>query len=240
MTAVQEAGTAEGTATGTATGTARRRVPRASSAGPPGGGAASAVMPLYQPGTSVLHRAGVGTKFLLVFALALGVSLQRENLWVVLTAWAVVVLGHLLAGVGVPGLLRRLWGLRWILLILTVPQLIFLEPQTAMLNVARVVAVIMVAGLFTLTTRTSDILAGFDRALAPLGRLGVDTSRISLALSLTIRSVPVILAFSGQIREALRARGRRVTPRALIMPLLVMSLRHAEETAEALAARGVR
>lgn len=224
----------------TASGAARRRVPRATSAGPAGGGAASAVMPLHQPGTSVLHRTGVGVKFLLVFLLALGVSLQRENPWAILGAWILVILGHLLAGAGVSGLLRRLWGLRWILLILTVPQLIFLDPQVALLNVSRVVAVIMVAGLFTLTTRTSDILAGFDRALSPLAKLGVDTSRISLALSLTIRSVPVILAFSGQIREALRARGRRVTPKALIMPLLVMSLRHAEETAEALAARGVR
>ncbi|MDZ5076902.1 energy-coupling factor transporter transmembrane protein EcfT [Nesterenkonia sp. HG001] len=197
-------------------------------------------MPLHRPGTSLLHRTGVATKFLLVFLFALAVSLQRENVWVVLGAWALVLLGHLAAGVGAAGLLRRLWGLRWILIILTVPQLIFLDPQTTALNVSRVVAVIMVAGLFTLTTRTTDIMTAFDRALRPLGRCGVDTSRISLALSLTIRSVPVILAFSSQIQEALRARGRRMTPKALVMPLLVMSLRHAEETAEALAARGVR
>lgn len=219
-------------------GTVRRRAPRAASGGP--GGMAAAIMPLHRPGTSLLHRTGVGTKFLLVFLFALAVSLQRENVWVVLGAWALVLLGHLAAGVGVTGLLRRLWGLRWILIILTVPQLIFLDPQTTALNVSRVVAVIMVAGLFTLTTRTTDIMTAFDRALRPLGRCGVDTSRISLALSLTIRSVPVILAFSSQIQEALRARGRRVTPKALVMPLLVMSLRHAEETAEALAARGVR
>ncbi|GAB3192490.1 energy-coupling factor transporter transmembrane component T family protein [Nesterenkonia suensis] len=219
------------------TATVRRRAPRATVGGQ---GAAAAIMPLHRPGTSPLHRASVGTKFLLVFLIALAVSLQRENLWVVLGAWVLVLCGHAAAGVGPAGLLRRLWGLRWILVILTVPQLIFLDPQTTALNVSRVVAVIMVAGLFTLTTRTTDIMAAFDRALAPLRRFGVDTSRISLALSLTIRSVPVILAFSSQIREALAARGRRVTPKALVMPLLVMSLRHAEETAEALAARGVR
>lgn len=198
------------------------------------------VIPLYRPGSSPLHRTGVTTKFLAVFIIALAVSLQRENPWVVLTAWVLVSLGHLAAGVGLKGLVRQLWRLRWILVILTVPQLIFLPPDTAALNVTRVLAVIMVAGLFTLTTRTSDILATFEYILAPLGRMGLNTSRFSLALSLTIRSVPVILSFSAQIREALRARGRKVTPKALVMPLLVMSLRHAEETAEALAARGVR
>lgn len=198
------------------------------------------MIPLYRPGSSLLHRTGVGTKFLVVFLLALAISWQRENPWVVLAAWLVVVLGHFAAGVGLKGFLRQLWRIKWVLVIITVPQLIFLPPEAAALNVSRVLAVIMVAGLFTMTTRTSDILSTFERGLAPLGRLGVNTERFSLALSLTIRSVPVILSFSSQIREALRARGRKVTPKALVMPLLVMSLRHAEETAEALAARGVR
>lgn len=202
------------------------------------------MIPLYRPGSSALHRMPVGAKFLGIFLAALLASVFRENVAVLLGIWTVVLLGFLLSGTGVRGLLAQLWRLRWLVVVLTIPQLIFLTPAETGFNVARVLAVVLLAALFTLTTATSDILASFERVLRPvdplLQRLGLSAERISLALSLTIRSVPVILSFYGEIREAQRARGMRPTPSATVLPLLVMSLRHAEETAEALAARGVR
>ncbi|MGJ9425562.1 energy-coupling factor transporter transmembrane component T family protein [Nesterenkonia halotolerans] len=202
------------------------------------------MIPLYRPGDSTLHRMPVGAKFLGIFLAALAASLFRENLWVLLTIWTAVLSGYLCAGVGLRGLLAQLWRLKWLVVVLTVPQLIFLTPAETGFNVSRVLAVVLLAALFTLTTATSDILAACEDALRPidrpLRRVGLSAERISLALSLTIRSVPVILSFYAEIREAQRARGMRPTPRATVMPLLVMSLRHAEETAEALAARGVR
>lgn len=202
------------------------------------------MIPLYRPGTSLLHRMPVGAKFLGIFVAALAASAFRESLGVLLSIWTVTLLGFLLSGTGVRGLFAQLWRLKWLVLVLTIPQLIFLTPAEAGFNVARVLAVVMLAALFTLTTATSDILSSVERVLRPLDpvllRGGLSAERISLALSLTIRSVPVILSFYADIREAQRARGMRPTPRATVLPLLVMSLRHAEETAEALAARGVR
>ncbi|GAA1103059.1 energy-coupling factor transporter transmembrane component T family protein [Nesterenkonia jeotgali] len=202
------------------------------------------MIPLYRPGTSLLHRLPVGAKFLGIFLAALIASMFRESLGVLLVIWAASLLGFLLAGIGVRGLLAQLWRLKWLVVVLSVPQLIFLTPAETSYNVARVLAVVLLASLFTLTTATSEILASFERVLRPLDpllrRLGLSAERISLALSLTIRSVPVILSFYAEIREAQRARGMRPTPRGTVLPLLVMSLRHAEETAEALAARGVR
>ncbi|MBO0596446.1 energy-coupling factor transporter transmembrane protein EcfT [Nesterenkonia sp. E16_7] len=202
------------------------------------------MIPLYQPGTSYLHRLPVGAKFLGIFLAALIASIFRENLAVLLGVWALTLTGFLLSGVGLRGLLAQLWRLKWLALVLIIPQLIFLTPAETGFNVARVLAVVLMAALFTLTTATSDILSSFERLLRPVDplllRLGLSAERISLALSLTIRSVPLILSFYAEIREAQRARGMRPTPRATVLPLLVMSLRHAEETAEALAARGVR
>lgn len=198
------------------------------------------MIPLYQPGASLVHRTPVGWKFLLLFAAALAVSFNRENLWIICSVWVMGLVGYLAAGQGLRGLTAQLWRLKWLMVFLTVPQLIFLTPEETAQNVARVIAVVLLAALFTLTTRTSDVLAAFETALSPLERLGVPTDRISLALSLTIRSIPVIFSFYSEIREAHRARGVRASPRALVMPLLVMSLRHSEEVAESLAARGVR
>lgn len=202
------------------------------------------MIPLYRPGTSYLHRLSVGAKFLGIFLVALLASIFRENLVALMGVWGITLTGFLLSGIGLRGLSAQLWRLKWLAVVLIIPQLIFLSPAEAGFNVARVLAVVLLAALFTLTTATSDILSSFERLLRPVDplllRLGLSAERISLALSLTIRSVPLILSFYADIREAQRARGMRPTPRATVLPLLVMSLRHAEETAEALAARGVR
>lgn len=201
------------------------------------------MIPLYQPGTSPVHNMPVWVKFLLLFAVAAMVSLQRESLWAIVSLWVVALVGYVISGAGASGIAAQLWRLKWLVVVLTVPQLIFLDPESTALNVSRVLGVVMMAALLTRTTRTSEILASFDAVLRPLEkaglhRLGFDAERISLALSLTIRSVPVVLGFYADIREAQRARGARAAPHRMIMPLLVMTLHHADETAEALAARG--
>lgn len=218
------------------------------------------MIPLYRPGASLLHRMPAGAKLLLLLAVGIVVSLWRESLWAPTLAWGLVLLGYLLvrqraaagvleaAGKGLWVLLRQLWRLKWLVVLVAVPQLIFLEPSTAALNTARILAVILLAGLFTLTTRVSDVLELLSRGLLPLeraglGRLGLTAERLSLAMALTMRSVPVVFGFYREITEARRARGASTSPAAAVSmttPLLVMSLRHAEETAEALAARGVR
>lgn len=207
-----------------------------------------------------MHRMPAGAKLLLLLAVGIVVSLWRESLWAPALAWGLVLLGYLLvrqraaagvlqaAGNGLWVLLRQLWRLKWLVVLVAVPQLIFLEPTTAALNTARILAVILLAGLFTLTTRVSDVLELLSRGLLPLeraglGRLGLTAERLSLAMALTMRSVPVVFGFYREIIEARRARGASTSPAAAVSmttPLLVMSLRHAEETAEALAARGVR
>lgn len=209
------------------------------------------MIPFYRPGTSPLHRVPAGAKLLGLLLLGVAAALFRDNPWMALGLWALVLSGFLAALSGLAGvreLLGRLWALKWLLLLIAVPQLIFLTPAEAALTTARIVAIIQLAALFTLTTRVSDVMDLMLRAFGPLerlglGRLGLTAERLSLAMSLTMRSVPVVFGFYAEIRQARRARGIRATPldtaRATV-PLLVMTLKHAEDTAEALAARGIR
>lgn len=209
------------------------------------------MIPLYRPGSSALHRTPASAKLLLLLGIGIAASLWRDEVWVAVAIWGVVLLGSLFARPGWRGLGdlgAMLWRLKWLVALVAVPQLLFLTAEEAALNTARIIAVILLAGLFTLTTRVSDvqelIMGGFiPLERAGLGRLGVTAERVSLAMALTMRSVPVVFGFYGDIREARRARGAwsRLTGVAgVTTPLLVMSLRHAEETSEALAARGVR
>lgn len=102
----------------------------------------------------------------------------------------------------------------------------------------KVAALLLVAALVTMTTRMSDLLDVLQTVLRPLRRWGVDPEVVALTLSLTLTMVPVVAAFVHRLREAERARGVRLGPRAAV-PLLVLTLRHADRVGDALAARGV-
>jgi biotin transport system permease protein len=102
----------------------------------------------------------------------------------------------------------------------------------------RLVTVILLAMLVTLTTRVSEMVHVIERALSPLERLGVQTGKVSLAISMTLRFIPLLIQVGNEVREAQRARGLERNMLALAVPMLVRALRTAEQTAEAIDARG--
>jgi biotin transport system permease protein len=102
----------------------------------------------------------------------------------------------------------------------------------------RFAILICLATLIALTTRVSDMLAAFERGLAPLRRFGVDPERVAFVLALTIRLIPVLAAHVGVIREAQQARGLDRSIVALAVPLLIRGLRTADALTEAIEARG--
>jgi biotin transport system permease protein len=197
------------------------------------------VISLYRPGRSLLHQLPAGPKLIVVMMFALAVSLAPANPWLLAAVAGTVAGCYLLAGLGPGELGRQVYRLRWLVLVMLPTQLFFLPWLTVAANIVRVVAVILLANLVTLTTRTDAIIDAIERVLSPLRRLGVNPGRIALMLSMTITTIPVIAGFAAQIREAQRARGVPVSSLAFAVPLLVMALKHADELADALTARGV-
>lgn len=193
---------------------------------------------LYVPGRSILHRAPAELKLIALVALALAISLYPHDLLSAAITFVAVAALFAVAGVGIRVYLRQLWLTRWIVLLVAVTQLIFLTPADAVINTLRVVSIVLLAALLTLTTRSEDLLRALERALAPLSRIGVDPRRVSLTLSLTISMIPVVASIAAQVRDAQRARGVRLGFR-IVVPILVIALRHADAVADALTARGV-
>ena len=68
----------------------------------------------------------------------------------------------------------------------------------------------------------------------------MDADRAAVLLAVTITTVPVLARLAAEVRDAQRARGVRPSLRAALVPFVVLSLRHADQLGEALAARGVR
>ncbi|MEO8908002.1 MAG: energy-coupling factor transporter transmembrane protein EcfT [Microbacteriaceae bacterium] len=194
---------------------------------------------LYRPGSSPLHRMPAGLKIVLLMLIALAITLTVDTVWLLAGAGVFVVVGYLIAGLGLGELGRQVYVVRWVIGIMLVTQLVFLPWNTALLNVGRVVVVLTLAALVTLTTRIADLLDATERGLKPLARFGVNPRRIGLLLAMTITTIPVIAGFATAIREAQRARGGPLRLWTMAVPLLVLSLKHSDDLADALIARGV-
>ena len=192
----------------------------------------------YRPGTSLLHRSGAGAKLLglLIFS-------------TVLVAWrspvtalaGLFLVGGLygIGGFGVRTLVQQMWPLRWFVLFLLPFQWWTAGWQVAVAVVGTLVLAVAGAALVSLTTRLIDLLDVIARLLEPARAIGVDPDRVALLLALTIRAVPVIAATLHEARDARRARGLEHSTRALVTPVVVRTIRHADRVGEALAARGV-
>lgn len=192
---------------------------------------------LYEPGTSVLHRAPAGPSFLVVLVFA-AVTVALSSPWWLGGACLLVASGYLLARIPlhrVSGLVRTLAVI--VVLILAV-QWWFIGPQQALVVCLRIVAALGVATLFTLVTRVDDLVSAIERALGPLRRFGVDPERVGVVVGLTVQAVGTLGGIAGSVREAARARGAERSITAFAVPFVVRTLRYADELGEALAARG--
>jgi len=192
----------------------------------------------YQPGTSLLHRAGAGVKLLglLVFSTALVV--WRLPVMVLVCLCVVVVL-YGVGGFGIRTFAAQVWPMRWFVLFLLPFQWWTAGWQAAVGIVGTLVLAVLGAGLVSLTTRVTDLLDVVTRLLQPARAVGVDPDRVALLLTLTIRAVPVIAGTLQEARDARRARGLERSTRALVTPVVVRTIRHADRVGDALAARGV-
>lgn len=193
---------------------------------------------LYRAGTSPIHRMRADLKLLLLAVVALAVSLYpHDALSIGAVALGVGVL-FIVAGVPWRVLGGELWRLRWLVLVLGGALWIFVSPMTAWVSTVKVVSLVLLATLLTMTTPMGALLDVLRRALMPLRRWGVDADAAAMTVMLTLTLIPVVSGFAAEIADAQRARGVRLGIRATV-PLLVRTLRHADDVGDALVARGL-
>ncbi len=193
--------------------------------------------PLYVAGNSVLHRLPAGLKLLALMAAGAGLFLLRDPRWLALAFLAAAVLVGT-TGVTAAAVWRQIKGLIWVLLAVGLFTAWFQGGMEALAVLLRVGAMVGLALAVTLATRTSDLIAVCEKALMPLERMRlVDAGKVALALALALRFVPEIWRNFQEIREAQAARGLGANPVALIVPLIVLTLKRAQEVSEAIDAR---
>lgn len=191
---------------------------------------------LYVPRESPLHRLRPAPKLLALLLAGVGVFMLRD--WRVLLA----LLGLTLALYAVARLGWRVsWAQvrpsLWLLLFFLVVQGLLEGWESGVVTVLRFGIMILLASLVTLTTRVSDLLAALERAAQPLSRFGFSPAKFSLAVSLTLRFIPVVVQTVSDVQEAQRARGIEKNAVALMVPVIVRTLKMADEVADAIDAR---
>lgn len=194
---------------------------------------------LYHPGTSLLHRSPAGLKLASFALLALALFFLPAS-WVSVAALLVLpVLGYAFAGLPAQLLLTDLRRLLMLMVFLAVTQLIFLDLITAATNSARVVSIVLLAQVLTRTTQIESIITTAERMFAPLRRFGAHPTKIGLAMALVLTTIGQLSLVIRQVRDAQRSRGVRLAPWSWVVPTLVLSLKHADDVADALTARGL-
>ncbi len=193
----------------------------------------------YLPGRSIVHRAPLAAKYLVVLAVGAAVLIWRIP---------TVGLGALALGTGLFALagprvlrawaapLRQLW---WIFVILGIHQSIINSPLFALTLVSGMLAVIQCGRLVLLTTTQAALLDGLERAAAPLRLLGGNPATVALAVALMLRSIPAIATSVQELSDAAKARGIGRNPATLAAPVVINTVAYAQRTADALAARGI-
>lgn len=187
--------------------------------------------------SSWLSKVPAGWKF--GSLLLISIALYLISSWQVLLMLLVISVAVLVsARVGFAQLRGPLTTLSIILGIV----FIALGLQTSWLNasvsVTRLLALCLFAYSVSLTTSFNAMLELFQRVAAPLRHIGANPAQIALALSMAIRFIPELRRVYSEVREAQHARGLGNNPLAVSVPLVIRALRIADETAEALDARG--
>lgn len=192
---------------------------------------------LYVPGTTALHRQPATRKLALLLAAGIALFLT-SSVWLLGAAGAIAASLLLAARPPVRQVRQQLVGTALILAIVFTATAVLDGWRPAFVALLRLAALVLLAMAVTTTTRTSDMLEICERALSPLDRAGlVNAARVSLAVSLVLRFVPEILKHHRDIREAQAARGLRSRPAVIVVPLIVRTLRAADDVAEAVEAR---
>lgn len=220
----------------------------------------------YIQGDSVIHHLDPRTKLILSFVMIILVFMTNSWLSYVLLI-AFVMLAVILTGINLGVFIRGIRPMIWLILFTVIFQVLFSTGGTVyfqwgpiavtsagiingVLIFVRLVLIIMMSTVLTLTTSPLELTDGIEHLLRPLERFGFPTHEIALMMSIALRYVPTLMDETQKIMNAQKSRGvefdlgsfidrvKAFVP--ILVPLFVSAFNRADEMANAMEARGYR
>ena len=221
---------------------------------------------LYVPAESPLHRLDARAKFfgflILVAAVILADTLAGYAIILAVTV-ALAALCGMPFGTAFASV-RRLWS---VFVIIFIMNAFFFSTENAIWHwwiitlskqgmlqgfsvVFRILIIIVLSNILTLTTPPMEITAAIKVMLKPLKLLHIPADDIAMIISVAIQFIPTLLEETDTIKKAQIARGARFESKKLreraaaflplLVPVFLSAFKRADELAMAMEARGYR
>jgi energy-coupling factor transport system permease protein len=220
----------------------------------------------YVSTSSILHRLDPRSKLLSVFLLVFIIFLADNwtaNTIVVLFTIGMVVLSK----VPILFIYKGLRPILWIVLFTFILHLFLTREGNMVVRLGfftlyeeglrqgafiaiRLITIIMLTSLVTLTTRPIDLTDGLEQLFSPLKKIGLPAHELALMMSISLRFIPTFMQETEKIMKAQMARGVDFTSGPysqrvkallpLLVPLFISAFNRAEELALAMESRGYR
>lgn len=115
------------------------------------------------------------------------------------------------------------------------------SPRSGLVVLMRLASLSLFATVVTATTTVGQFIDAIATVARPLELIGIANARdIGLAIGLAIRFLPEIRACYQAVADAHRARGLKMGPTSIVLPMIIGVLRNADEIADAIDARSIR
>ena len=216
----------------------------------------------YYPADSVLHKLDPRTKILAILVYMVSLFIVN-NFYGLLGMMAISILVVTVSKVPIKYFFRGLKMIIFIVL-LTVALQMFMTPgeviwQWSFLKITkegirqavfmgtRLVLLISITSILTLTTTPIALTDGIERLLKPFQRIGVPAHELAMMTSIALRFIPTLVEETDKIMKAQAARGanfdtgnliekvKALVP--LLVPLFLSAFQRADELAIAMEAR---
>jgi biotin transport system permease protein len=191
---------------------------------------------VYVHQQSPLHALTPGVKLLVLAAISTALVLT-PNIWLQLAALILALVLFRVAKLNLNLAWQQIRPVLPIIFILLAVQWFTVDPVSALSIALRLSALVLLAALVSITTKVSAMIEAISWAVRPLAYLGISPTKIGLTISLALRFIPLIAEQLDEVREAQRARGLERNVLALVVPLLVRTLKMATEIGDAIEAR---
>ncbi|WP_010285115.1 energy-coupling factor transporter transmembrane component T family protein [Bacillus timonensis] len=220
----------------------------------------------YIPGNSPIHKMDPRAKLLLIFCYVFIVFLANSVLtYALLGIYTLVIV--FLTKVQLRYILSGLKPILWVILFTFILHIFLTKEGNLLVDFGwlqiyeggvtqgifislRLLYLIIMTTILTLTSTPIEITDGMESLLAPFKKMGLPTHELALMMSISLRFIPTLMQETEKIMKAQAARGveftsgpikdrmKAVVP--LLIPLFISSFKRAEELAIAMEARGYR
>lgn len=218
----------------------------------------------YVRGQSLIHQLDPRTKIILCFLYIILVFVANHWLsYLILIAFTFLTIK--LTGMELSIFLRGVRPMIWLILFTVIFQMLFTRGGTVFFQLGpisitsagmingiyifiRLVLIILMSTVLTLTTSPIELTDGIEHLLRPLSRFGFPSHEIALMMSIALRYVPTLMDEATRIMNAQQSRGVEFDQGSLVdraksyvpilVPLFVSAFNRAEEMANAMEARG--